>query len=363
MTALKIEAIKQDRLPQVAEYVTRSPAVVDDSGPALAATEAANLAKLRWRLVDNPCRRHDEDMGLCLLDNAGRIKGILLQFPVRYRLDGQRLIGLASASFFVDPDVRLQGFFMFRRYLSTAGVDFYFATSCNDRSAALWDKVGASAVPDSDREFLLPLRSGPLVEELAVRRGLGRAGARVARWVGAAANPVLRTRLGRAYRDITPECDWDRLADLSDRNIAPGWLAVERTTDYLRWRLDACPDARATATYRFRTDQGGEGWFALRYTRRGKNRQIRACTLLDLVPPCNDFDMHRLLGAVRNICAPYADAIILRCQTKRFAGFDGVRVRPHAHSASTTYIKGRPPLEGRLAQKMDFLPGDGDTMS
>ena len=123
------------------------------------------------------------------------------RLPRLYKLGDRDLLGMAAGHFFVDASARMQGFFMLRHYFGIAGVDFWFANSCNRQSGPLWAKCGAVQVPESEVEYLFPFRLGPIAEELAIRKGvpnalasLARSSARWLPWSPPRACPRIRSR-------------------------------------------------------------------------------------------------------------------------------------------------------------------------
>src|SRR5262245_22918040 len=167
------------------------------------------LQSLHWRLLDNPARI--SELGLCLRSSEGMLLGILQYFPSWFVLGDQRWLGLGSGGFYVAPSARIQGFFMFRRYLRTPGVDFVFATTCNAASGQLFEKHGGEPVPGAHESFSLLLHAAAVAEEYALRghaRGVPPALARVA---GHLATPLLRLGRRRAQIAFRTTTDWDRL--------------------------------------------------------------------------------------------------------------------------------------------------------
>ena len=144
--------------------------------------------------------------------------GLLLAFPGGFLVGDQRLLALCSGSFFVRPQARTQGLYLFKRYLSSPGYSFFFATTCNANSGALWRTLGGCAVPDSERGYLLPLRLEAVLPAFLTGRTSSRLAAGIARLVGRGADPVLKLLGRRARLTIEPCRDWEKLAALSRRH-------------------------------------------------------------------------------------------------------------------------------------------------
>ena len=91
-------------------------------------------------------------------------------------------------------------------------------------------------VPESEVEYLLPFRLGPLAEELAIRKGWPPAVARALRAAGPLATLVAGPRLpkNRLRRGTDPKTSnaWPQIAE---RNQNPALLQPERSASYLKW--------------------------------------------------------------------------------------------------------------------------------
>lgn len=287
-----IRPLDDPDLPAVAAFRVR---FEDDSDASEAnlLTKEQRLAKLEWRLAGNPARRADLPLGHGLFDETGRLHGINLVFPWRYRGDGRTWVGLGAGGLFVDSSARMQGFLLFRRFLGIEPVDFHYATTCNAVSGGLWSRSKGVAVPGTDREYILPLRPGPIVQEAALRRGLSPALSAIARFVSAGAGPFLRRRPRHGTRlKLMPATDWTRLAEISLGNADDRWLIADRTEAYMAWTYARSPLAREGSMHVYRFDAGPrrEGWLSVSSSRRGRLLQIRTATLQDWsIPAGVDF--------------------------------------------------------------------------
>src|SRR5262249_2389282 len=218
-------------------------------------------------------------LGETLRDPEGKIMGMILGVPRLYRLGAQRLLGLAAGNFFVDASARMQGFFMLRRFLATPGFDFLYANSCNRQSGPLWAKCGAIMVPESDVEYLFPLRLGPIAQELALRKGWPAWTGSILRSLGPMASLVAAPRISRSR--FTVECctDLELLADIAGRNRNAELLQPDRSAAYLEWVYGSLPakpgDDRIQQIYTFTDGAGQDGWFAVRFDHRGRLEQIK----------------------------------------------------------------------------------------
>src|SRR5207247_2446242 len=112
----------------------------------------------------------------------------------------------------IEPPARTLGFYLFKRYLNSPGYAFFFSTTCNANSGALWAKLGACTVPNSDVEYVLPLKLDVMLPFFLAGRTSSSLAAELARLVGRCANPVLQL-LARQSAELTVEpCrDWETL--------------------------------------------------------------------------------------------------------------------------------------------------------
>ncbi len=314
---------------------------------------------LRW-LLANPHLKPGLNHGETLRGPDGKVLGMILAIPRMYQLGDHWLLGLAAGNFYVDASVRLQGFFMLRRFLGTQGVEFCYANSCNRQSAPLWAKCGAAVVPESDVEYLFPFNLGPLAEEWAIRkewpttvRGALRTLGPLADMVAAPRCPVNRLSLERCV-------DVERLAAIADRNRNPKLLQPERSIPYLRWchgsAIGSSPNEDSNQViYRFADQEGLEGWFALNFDRRGRKDQIRSARLVDVVWPSHRIPFTDVLPAILAAAGPRSDLLSIRGRIGlelRDGAIRGLRRRPLLAPEGSLNSKSPPSAE--LAKLADF---------
>ena len=99
---LEIEPVMASTVPEVARFL----AAFDDGKPhssAIGDDAPAIERHLRWLLLDNPLTTGTSPHGLCLRNGSGAIAGLLLAFPAAFRLGEQRLLGIGSGAFCVEP--------------------------------------------------------------------------------------------------------------------------------------------------------------------------------------------------------------------------------------------------------------------
>jgi len=188
-------------------------------------------------------------------------------------------------SFFVGPPARTLGFYLFKRYLHSPGYAFFFSTTCNANSGALWAKLGACAVPNSDVEYVLPLKLDVMLPFFLAGRTSSSLAAELARLVGRCANPVLQL-LARQSAELTVEpCrDWEKLAELFRRHRSAHRITTDRSTVFLQWRYGPSSHNHPFDICVFRDKLGNEGWFSLGSIIR-EPQTIRGRVLLDAIWP------------------------------------------------------------------------------
>ena len=231
MAAFKFRPIVEQDLPDVAAFLYQQQEITSREDPTQARPSNDNL---RW-LLSNPHRNDGASLGDTIRDSDGKIFGMIVAVPRLYRLASERRLGLAAGHFFIDASARMQGFFMLRRFLANPAFDFVYANSCNGQSGPLWAKCGALMVPESEVEYLLPFRLGPLAEELAIRKAWHPAIGRALKAAGPLATLVAGPRLPKNRLKVEPSKDIERLAEVAERNLNPAFLQPERSAPYLKW--------------------------------------------------------------------------------------------------------------------------------
>ena len=318
--------------------------------------------RLRWQLIENPRTGEASQHGLCIREASGSIVGLLLAFPGAFLAGDQRLVGLGSGGFFVEPHARTLGFHLFKRYLQTPGYAFFFSTTCNAESGALWKALGACAVPKSDTEYVVPLNLDVMLPAFLAARTSSAVAAGIARVVGRCADPVLQL-LGRKPAELTVEpCrDWEKLAALFRRHRSPQWMTADRSAVYLPWRYGQSSPTHPVDVCVFRDKRGNEGWFALGSILCGRQGQIRGCVLLDAIWPRETMSFVEILSAIVQRVASGADAIFFK--PRAGLNYDECRrwIIPCRSEAPTVFAitrKGDAPL---AVSALDLVPADGDS--
>ena len=324
MAGYVIQGIDEANLPEVSQFLIRtfeSPesstgSLQGDGGPRVGPVGSAG--DYRWLLDEgNPARDEGIPCGEIIRNDQGLVVGMLCYVPMFFRFEDRRLLGLGGHNFYVDSSARMQGFILFRRYLNHPRADFCFSTTCNAISGPLWIKCGAAQVPESDAEYLLVFRSGPVLQEVAIKRRVPSTLASAVGLIGPLADLVARR--GKTARRIAVErCDdWDRLAAVADQHRDPSRLTPDRSVTGLMRKYQGMirigvATGKLDGTYRFRDGSGQEGWFSVQERSRGRSGQIRGVNLLDALWPQKLMKVEDVLYAIIEAVAPHADLLSIR---------------------------------------------------
>jgi len=136
-----IEPVLGDSLPAAASFLDRwrvEPNAAWSPPPAARAGSPTMLRRLQWLLLEHPLAAGVSEHGLCIRDGSGVIVGLLLSFPSAFRMGDRRILAMGSGSYFVEPRARTLGFYLFKRHLTCPGYAFFFSTTCNATSGAMW---------------------------------------------------------------------------------------------------------------------------------------------------------------------------------------------------------------------------------
>jgi hypothetical protein len=315
--------------------------------------------RLRWLLLENPLVGEVSEHGYCIRDDSGAIRGLDISFPNAFVAEDQRLLGLCSGAYFVEPEVRSLGFFLFKKHLGTPRFAFFYATSCNANSGPMWKSLGGSGVPYSNAEYILPLKLDVMLPAVLADRTSSRVLAQVAGLVGRSANPVMQLLARRGSRlTIEPSRDWEKLAHLSCRHRPPQVLTTYRSAAFLQWRHGENSPNHPDVCI-LRDSRGNEGWLSLGHVVRGKNAQIEGRILLDAVWPRDKMDFRDIFSAALRLVVDETDALFL--QPRRGVDYSAcsrwIIARPGPTRIFALAAKNSaPPLSN-----LDLVPADGDS--
>jgi hypothetical protein len=315
-TRFELAPVSRSTLPDVAAFLHKWRSTEVECSPVyLQETVGSIERRLRWLVSDNPAASSESIFGYCVRDSLGAVRGVDLCFPVAFLFSDKRLVGLCSGSFFVETAARSMGFYLFKRCLKNPGYSFQFASTCNAYSSELWRTIGASPIPNSDREYLLPIRLDMVIAAGVEYVTSSQAAAGIAHICCRCANPILQFLTRPSAKFFIQPCqDWEKLSDLSRRHCPPDCITSDRSPAFLQWRYGPGSPAHPCSVYLFRDERGNEGWFALGHVSRGKVWQMRTAVLLDVIWPRETINYRAVLEQIIRVTAGTADAISLRWQ-------------------------------------------------
>jgi hypothetical protein len=364
MSVYRVHPLREAEVAEAAAFLEVMDRADANLAPNVQATPGAmsRRAALEWHLR-NPARAPGAEIGHLLRDERGQVVGTHLCLPQRFAWEARTLVGSCSATFFAAPSARRDGpgpSALFLEYLRLRGFDFRFATTCNLNSGAFWERLRATRIPRSEIEYDLPVRLGPLVEEIVLR---GRAGSVLARTAGALASlaqPILDSRRKVDSAETVACTDWDRLARLSAECRDPLRITSVRSAEYLRWRYGEYP-GRDRIDVRLMTSGARDvGWFALFASSGGRRGQIRSCALMDLVWRREHWDAARALRVVLAGCRQKFDLLTIRPRSLLGDAPLSLGARARRLETPTTYVHGKLGSPAEAADLFDFAGSDGD---
>lgn len=312
---LEIQPAFTSMLPEIAGFLHRWHNREGPQSSKLGREPVASIERrLHWLLSDNPLATGNSPVGYCVRDDSGLIRGLDLFSPTAFLCGDRRLMGLCSGTFLVEPTARSLGFYLFKKCVNTPGYSFYFACSCNTHSSPLWRGIGACAVPNSDIEYLVPLRLDMAVAAYVAYKTSSGSAARFARVCSRGANPIVRflTRGGSNKLAIARCDDWDKLAELSRRHRSAAQITRERSAALLEWRYGRRSPSYPCEIYSLGDRLGNEGWVCLGHLTRGGT--LRSAILLDAVWPQDKMSYREVFDTILRVCAATTDAITFRWQ-------------------------------------------------
>jgi hypothetical protein len=358
MRIFEIQPVLGSAVPAVASFIHRWHADRDGSS-SIQRIER----RLQWLLIENPLTTDISHHGFCVHDDSGVIRGLLLSFPSAFLAADQRLLGLCSGSYFVEPQAQAMGFFLFKKYLNSPGYSFFFATTCNAASAAIWQKSGASAVPDSDTEYILPLKLDVMLPTFLAARTANRLAVGAARAFGRCANPMLHLFAQRSGKLTVERCrDWEKLSELFRRHRSQDLITTERSAQFLQWRYGPGSPNHPSDIYVFRDQLGNEGWFSLGKMIRGRHQvQVLGYVLLDAIWPRGKVRFRDILLAILQLVPSQADAIFFQSRPGLDYANCSRLIVPHRLDAPSVWVippKGSARLQ---VSALDLVIADGDS--
>lgn len=318
VTSFDLQPVLCSTLPDIAAFLHewRSSEPEDPSVRPLVRETAGSIERrLRWLLSDNPAANSNSVLGFCVRDSVGAIKGVNLCFPVSFLSSDKRILGSCSGTFFVESSARSMGFYLFKKCLNIPGYSLHFASTCNARSSELWRTIGASPVPKSETEYIIPINADKVIAAYVAYKTSNQMAARIACICGRSANPIVRGLMrSRSKATVEPCQDWEKLAELSRRHRSLQYVTNERSAAFLRWRYGPGSPLYPCAVYLFRDERGNEGWFSLAQMIRGKEWKYRVAVLLDVVWPREQMSPGDIFEQIFRVASTTTDAVSFRWQ-------------------------------------------------
>ncbi|HAI11925.1 MAG TPA: hypothetical protein DCM28_09490 [Phycisphaerales bacterium] len=319
MSQYKIQPIDKDDLPQLADFLHESIENFRDENPYGSGGGQGRSRDTIFESLQRSFKHQTQidptgQFGLKLCDD-NTICGSLLFFPQIYRFQNQTYRALGSGSFFVDPNARMQGFFMFRKYLASKNYDFYFGNTCNTNSIALWKNCKGVVVPNSDIEYLIILKPAAVFEELVLRKNKPWLSP-VARTAGLLAGCLTRWRRDIGLKVSTAESH-QQLAQIADEVCPLDLMTADRSVDYLQWHypdLNSQSKNNQPQVFVFSDQNGPQGWFAIDYGQRGLRQQINAARILDVVWARKQYSFKQILHVIASTLDKPTDLLSIRAR-------------------------------------------------
>ena len=317
------------------------------------------LSHLTWLLLENPARSEFGILGCGVRSSQDVLVGCILYLPQVFVLRQNPLLMLGSSCFYVDESHRGSGGALFLKFARAANQRPLFGNSANALAAQLWKARGATPIPDSDHELLGVVHWPPVVEEVAVRRGVGKS---LARGAGAAAAWLRHVRKLRLLPD--KEGELVRLSSVEEvmellRMESTSYLTARRDEAYMRWRYFSRQDPTIALFVFHNRCSRSQMFVAVNKRPRGYRMQIRSLNVLDIFPKPDPDALAAIVADLRSKYREHIDMIVLRnldapCRNRLLeAGF-----RRREFESPNGWLLDR---RGLLpTHDCHFVPADGD---
>jgi hypothetical protein len=348
---LQLYEIASSDLEEVALFIARV------SGSKAPLARAAK--RLSWILLENPARDSADPLGWLLRTPSGEIAGCMCCAPQEFCF-GQKTFRLMMAnSFYVDDQYRGGGASILLKYLQMGRRYPLFVSSANASVSAMWRKLGAYPLGNSDHEVIGILRWQPLLAESVYRKT---SSDRVSQFAAALASPYFsaprRLRNDVSEGELLPLHTPDEAANIC-AGQHNGKITNCRNAAFLKWRYfsPATPTARL---FTFRP-AGNEkkSMVAVQLQNRGYKLQIRALQILDIWGEAEPKSYLAIASALVREYREQIDMLVFRCldpTQQQALGANGFKVRSFAAPIAWCIDK-----HGLLPSKSwYFVPADGD---
>lgn len=302
LSKLSLVDLAESDLAELADFVATQ------SGRAPGET----LSHLTWLLLENPARSEFGLLGCGVRSNQDGLVGCILYLPQVFVFRQNPVLMLGSSCFYADESHRGSGGALFLKFARVANQWPLFGNSANALAAQLWKARGASPIPDSDHETLGVVHWQPVVEEVAVRRGVGKSLAR-----GAGAATAWLRHLRKLQLALDPESELVRLSSVEEamelsRMESTSYLTALRDEHYLRWRYFSRRDS-TIALFAFHNRHSRSQMFvAVNKRPRGYRMQIRSLNVLDVFPKPDPDALAAIVADLHHKYREHIDMIVLR---------------------------------------------------
>jgi GNAT superfamily N-acetyltransferase len=275
-----VALIDESDIPDVAAFLARQ----TRPGEAIVSNLMAPERRLRWLLLENPCRSNDIPLGWKIRNETGVVVGAAICIPFHVGAGEFSAVALMFAKFFVDPDYRGMGLGIFMRFVREGRRFPLFCASTNAKSGELFSRMGGTIIPGMDHTMLGIRRPKPLIEEWIYRRTGRPALAKILSIPAVLAPGRNSQRRRNGSAELRRLQNIDEIAAVGLSTTA-NILGVVRDRDYLQWRY--LSGERATDIYSFRNGGDVARLVVVEEIRSGHRGQIRVLNILDIFPPTN----------------------------------------------------------------------------
>jgi hypothetical protein len=118
--------------------------------------------------------------------------------------------------------------------------------------------------------------------------------------------------------------------------------------------LSPSNDEAGTVIYRFQDQAGRDGWFAIRFERRGRNEQIKSARVADLVWPYPDLAFTDVLPAIIEVARLRSDLLSIRGRVGLGIQDGSAGLRRRTLLAPEGFLFSRTPPTDELVKLADF---------
>ena len=108
-----------------------------------------------WELNPHIVKNPSFPIGWILLTDNNLEVGVLINIPVVYELNGDKLLAVAGSTWAVDTQYRKASFLLIMKYFRQKNIDFFINSTANDASGPIFQAFKARRVPCSSYDQVL----------------------------------------------------------------------------------------------------------------------------------------------------------------------------------------------------------------